>query len=141
MLNPLAGLGALIALFALQIALLAGNGVAQVVSALLSLSDYLLARSGDLLAGGTMRNLGLAFFFVLASAIPASHIYLPPCKVNQLSPASVRGFTPGPFYRASPVPNGRQTTDDGRRVLSDEELRFTHHACATVVHRPSSVVC
>src|ERR671934_1039934 len=66
-LYPLAGLFANVALFALQVALLPGEGVAKVVKALLGFARYLAGHSFDVVARIVVAKLALADLLVLSS--------------------------------------------------------------------------
>src|SRR5438552_7240826 len=103
MLNELAGLGSDIALFALQVALLAAEGICDIVNTLLGLACYLAACAFHLLAHIWALHLALAQLFVLFAAIPACH-FLPP-RNYLLTLASLSNLTESAVkYRAISVP-------------------------------------
>jgi hypothetical protein len=72
-LNPLAGLFAHIALVTLKVLLLPGEGVTEVVEALLGLAGNLAANTFYVVARIAVTELTLAKLFVFFTTFPASH--------------------------------------------------------------------
>src|SRR5438552_3426797 len=74
-LDPLAGLLVNVALVALKVALLAGEGVTEVVKALLGFARDFAGNSFDVVARIVVAKLALAHLLVLFSTCPASHCF------------------------------------------------------------------